>query len=98
MLNRIKNGTHLPKARGNGAVVHIQNKGGEKECGNYRPIILLEIVYEIWPSLVTKRLAQILHIITSNNQYGYKEKNFAIDALTRVEHYLTTKTTQLISY
>ena len=99
MLNHIKNGQQLPKAWKNGAVVHIyKNKGDEKECDNYRPISLLEIVYKIWSNLVTKRLAHILHIITSNNQYGYKEKNSTLDAIMKVEHYLTTKITQLISY
>ena len=92
MLNHIKNGQQLPKTWKNGAVVHIyKNKGDEKECDNYRPICLLEIVYKIWSNLVTKRLSQILHIITSNNQYGYKEKNSTIDAIMKVEQYLTTK-------
>ena len=92
MLNHIKNGAQLPKAWKNGAVVHIyKNKGDEKECDNYRPISLLEIVYKIWSNLVTKRLAQILHIVTSNNQYGYKENNSTLDAIMKVEQYLTTK-------
>jgi len=75
-----------------------KNKGGGKECGNYRPISLLEIVYKIWPNLVTIRLAQILHIVTGNNQYAYKENNSKIDAIMKVEQYLTTKkkTTHLI--
>jgi len=92
MLNHIKNGQQLPKTWKNGAVVHIyKNKGDGKNCENYRPISLLEIVYKIWPNLVTLRLAQILHIVTSNNQYGYKENNSTLDAIMKVEHYLTTK-------
>jgi len=51
---------------------------------------MLEIVYKIWPNLVTRRLAQILHILTSNNQFGYKENNSAIDAIIKVEDYITT--------
>lgn len=89
MINEIKNGKQLPTTWKNGAVVHIyKNKGGGKECDNYRPISLLQIAYKIWPSLIAQRLAKILRILTSNNQYGYKNNVSTIDAIVKIEQYI----------
>jgi len=73
----------------NGAVIDIyKNKGDEKDCGNHRPISLLQIAYKIWHNLTTKRLANILQIVTSNNQYGYKRNVSAIDEIVKIEQYI----------
>ena len=68
--------------------IHIQNKGDAGECGNYRPICLTQIIYKIWSGLITRKLTKITHILTSNNQYGYKEGIPTTDAIIKVEQYI----------
>ena len=35
-----------------------------------------------------KKLAQILRIVTSNNQYGYKENVSTVDSIVKMEQYI----------
>ena len=58
------------------------------ECGNYRPICLTQIIYKIWPGLITRKLTNIMHILARNNQFGYKEGVSTIDAIIKVEQYI----------
>ena len=67
---------------------HLQKQRGAKECDSYRPISLLQITYKIWSNLIAQRLAKIIHILTSNNQYGYKANFSTIDAILKIEQYI----------
>ena len=40
-----------------------------------------------------KKLAQILRIVTSNNQYGYIENVSTIDAIVKIEQYIEQNST-----
>ena len=44
-------------------------------------------------NLTTKKLANILHIVTSNNQYGYKQNVATIDAIMKIEQYIEDNST-----
>jgi len=55
IVNQFKNGQELPGIWKTGIITHIyNNKGGAKDCNNYRPICLAKIIYKIRPSLITK--------------------------------------------
>ena len=71
---------------------YTKNKGNLEDCIYYRPICLAQIIYKIWPQLVTQKLAKILHIITDQNQYGSKENLFTIDAIIMVGGYIKNAT------
>ena len=73
ILQEIQKWKEIPNEWKQGAVVHIyKNIGDVKECENYRPICLTQIAYKIWPIIITRRLAQVLHLLTGPNQFGYK--------------------------
>ena len=67
--------------------MHLQEQGGAGGCGNYRPICLMQIIYNIWPWLIARKLTKITRILTSNNQYGYNE-GISTDAIIKVEQYI----------
>ena len=94
IMNNIAQGEPTPTQWAEGAIIiiHIRKKDDKKECANYRPIRLTQIIYKIWPKLQTNRLACILHIRTSNAQYGYKNGLSTIDAIAiiRIEHAIKT--------
>ena len=66
---------------------HIQTKRGIRGCQNYRPICLTQIEYKIWPTLIARGIAKILHRLTGTNRYDYKQGLPTIDALYDVENY-----------
>jgi len=67
------------------------NEGDIQECAAYRPICLAQIAYKIWPSLITHRIAKIMHIVTSNKQYGYKSKISTVGAIMKIGKYIGRK-------
>ena len=57
IMNQINQGAQLPKEWVEGAMVHIyKNKGKPEDWNSYRPICLAQIIYKIWPQLITQRL------------------------------------------
>ena len=79
----------IPERWTEGTIVYIyQNKGDAGDCGNYRPICLTKIIYKIWSGLITRKLTKITQILTSNNQYAYKEGISTTDAIIKVELYI----------
>jgi len=92
-MNNIQKGENLPTDWLQGTLVHIyKNKGDPKECSSFRPICLTQMIYKVWSKLLTSRLAQILHIITAQTQYGYKMNVSTIDAIMKIEDYLENLT------
>ena len=74
IMNQIKKGRSIPEDWTIGTIEYIyKNKGDASEYGNYRPICLTQIIYEIWTGLIKRTIAKIMHILTRNNEYGYKE-------------------------
>ena len=70
-------------------MVHIYtNKGDAHECENYRPICLAQIIYKIWPKLITRKLIRILHLLTGTTKYGYKQGLSTLDAILKIEQYI----------
>ena len=93
MANQLKNGSQLPEEWVEGALVHIyKNKGTPNDCSAYRPIGLAQIIYKIWPKLITQRLTKITHILTSSNQFEYKEGLSTSDAIRKDEEHLRRDT------
>ena len=45
-------------------------------------------IYKIWHGLIARKLTKITHILTRNNQYGYKEGISTIDAIIKIEQYI----------
>ena len=64
-----------------GKVYINKNKGDSGERKSYRPTCLTQLVYNVWPGLVTRTLTKIMHILIVNNQFGYKQGAPAADAL-----------------
>ena len=88
-MNLIKAGKHIPEKWTEGTIVYIyKEKGDAGECKNYRPICLTQIIYKIWSGLIARKLTKIMHIVTTNNQFRYKEGVSAADAIIKVEQYI----------
>ena len=85
ILNNINAGQPMPEIWKIGDITHIR-KNSTLECTNYRPICLTQLIYKIWYKLQTNRIARILHLLTPNNQFRYKNGLSAIDAIIRLEH------------
>ena len=49
-------------------------------------------IYKIRSQLIAQRLAGITHIITSNNQYAYREKLSTSDAIQKIETHIQQET------
>ena len=49
-------------------------------------------IYKIWSQLLTKRLSEIIHTITSTQQYGYITSLSTADAIMKLEAHLTKTT------
>jgi len=89
IFRKIQQGDPLPPDWLNGAIAHIyKNKGGEHECKNYRPICLTQIIYKIRPILIATRIAEIIHLLTITNQYGYKKGLSTIYDIYKIEQYI----------
>ena len=89
-MNQIRNGQSIPDDCTNGTILYIyKNYGDAIECGNYRPICLTRIVYEIWSGIITTKLTKITHKLTRSNQYGYKEGIPTADAIIIIEKYIS---------
>ena len=74
IANLIKNWTPAQEKWDEGAVVYIyKNKGGAGECKNYMPICITHITYKKWYGHITRKLTKIMHILTGNGQFGFKD-------------------------
>ena len=58
IMNNITHGKEIPGQWAEGAILHIDKKGRTRECENYRPIFITQIIYKIWCKLQTNRLAK----------------------------------------
>jgi len=93
LTNNIQKREELRTSWLDGTLLHIyKNKGDPKECSSYRPICLTQMIYKVWHKLLTSRLAQILHIITAQAQYGYIMNISTVGAITKVGDYLGNMT------
>ena len=92
LMNNIMHGQPTPGQWTEGGIIHIRKKETKLECANYRPICLTQIIYEIRYKLLTARLAQIIHLLTSTTQYGYKRGLSAIDAIVKNRTSYTKRT------
>ena len=89
ITNAIRTGHAISGNWTNGTIVYMcKNKGDPGEWGNCRPICLTKIIYKIWPGLITRKLTKIMHILTRNNQFVYKEGISTIDAIIKIEQYV----------
>ena len=89
ITNLIKNGRRIPERWIEGEILYIyKNMGDAGKCGNYRPIFIAPIIYNIWPGLTRGELAKIAHILTSRKQYGFIEGISTTDAIVKVEQYI----------
>ena len=64
----------MPKEWLTGVMTFIHKKNAVGNLDNYRPITLINIIYKIWASIMNERLIPVLNLLTSENQYAYKNK------------------------
>ena len=64
----------MPTEWKQGAIALIHKSGCDKSIKNYRPITLLNSIYEIWATVITNRLKPIMNILTNETQHGFKIK------------------------
>ncbi|MGR0260158.1 reverse transcriptase domain-containing protein [Klebsiella pneumoniae] len=50
----------------------MHKKGSTTECGNYRPISLLSVVYKIYTSILEKRLRRMVEEQLEPEQAGFR--------------------------
>ena len=69
-LYRHRTDSTFPDDWGAGLAALIYKRG--KLLKNYRPIALLNAVYEIWATIMTNRISHILNLLTKDNQCARK--------------------------
>jgi len=90
LVNQILHGQPIPEQWTEGAIIHLRRKDMKTERNNYRPICLTQIIYKIWSKLITNKLTRIMHLATSNTQYGYKQNVSTADAIIKLEQAIST--------
>lgn len=80
-----------------GAITHTQ-ENSTFESNNYRPICLTQLIYKIWSEIQTNRIARILHRLTPNNRFWYKQGLSTLDALINLDHviHMRSKSAKII--
>ena len=48
---------------GKGILILIPTKDDRKDINNYRPIVLLPVIYKVWADIIDNRLSPIMNII-----------------------------------
>ena len=84
----------MPKGWLNGVMTFLHKKQARDDLDNYRPITLINIIYKIWATVMTRRLNPILNLLTNDDQYAYKSKRSTIDIQAIVNNPLKNSATQ----
>ena len=61
---------------------YIKNETGDHN--NYRPITLINVIYNLRATIMSNRLRPLLNLITQDSQYTYKKQKSTIDALALI--------------
>ena len=86
IMNKIKEGAAIPGKWTDGAIVYIYKTNGDPiDCGNYRPVLLTQIICKIWPGRIARKPTNITHILNRRNKLGYKEGISSIDVIIKIE-------------
>ena len=72
----------------------LNKKNAEDDINNYRPITLINMVYEIRATIMPQRLNPMLNLLAEDDQDGYKNKRSAIDILEMVNNQLKSDASQ----
>ena len=79
---------------GKGILVLLFKKSDSKDINNYRPIILLPVIYKIWATIISKRISLILNLLTNEQQCAYKTNRSTQDLIYFIKTKLTQTKTQ----
>ena len=71
----------IPKQALQARVVHIHKKGPTRDFHNYRPISLLNVIYNIFSSVLHQRLKTVIDPHLSEVQYGFRPQRGTRDAI-----------------
>ena len=89
VMGEIKERQGIPISVANGGNLYIfSNKGERYEFGTRRPIWATPIKYEIGRGPIGRKLTKLMHIVTRNAQFGYKEGISTTDAEVKIEKYI----------
>ena len=75
----------VPEQHQEGIVTLLFKKGAPDKVSNYRPITLLSSAYKLMTKVLTNRLNQVMHIITSPSQTGIKGRYIGTSIRTLVD-------------
>ena len=78
MLIKIWNSEQIPEEWTEG-ICPIYKKGDRRECSNYRPITLLNVVYKIFAILLHNRLCKMVEHKIGEYQTGFRPNRSTID-------------------
>ena len=81
LLNDWWNGKEIPIEVTQAQVVLIFKEGNKADLGNYRPISLLNATYQIYTTILQKRLAEVLDPHLQPTQYGFRRKKSTANAV-----------------
>ena len=75
LYNASKRKNERPRRWNGGAITFLRKMNAADTMGNYRPITLVNIIHDIWATIMSTRLTPILNIIPAESQYAYKKSN-----------------------
>ena len=78
-MNRCWKNKKTPEEWKTAVILPIFKKGQRNNCDNYRGISLLNTGYKIYSRLLTKRLKEIIEVILSEEQSGFRNGRSCID-------------------
>ena len=74
----------LPNQWNEGIICPLYKNGDRLDCTNYRPIILLNVTYKIFATILNQRLVDVVETESGGYQSGFRPKRSTIDNIFMV--------------
>ena len=75
------------------SIIHKEGKD-KLDCGNYRPVSLLNNDYKLFTSILTKRIELILPVLRHEDQTGFVRQRQTQDNIRKTLHVMRQVTQQ----
>lgn len=86
LMNRIWKGGGLPREWRKGVMCPIYKSGDKRETKNYRGVILMDIAYKVYASILNERLMEEVKDKLNESQIDFRKEREVMDAIYVLNH------------